>query len=159
MIPRALHADDPALPRVLDLIRAAFLPMDGRIDPPGSVHRLTLAALTGHAAQGDLWGIGAPPDAALIATPQADHLYIGKLAVDPACRGTGLARALIAAAEARARTLGLPVLRLQTRIELVENHAIFTALGFVETARTAHPGFSRVTSLTFEKRLAAGEAT
>jgi hypothetical protein len=40
---------------------------------------------------------------------------------------------------------------LQTRIELVENHAIFAALGFVETARTAHKGYDRPTTLTFRK--------
>ena len=51
-------------------------------------------------------------------------------------------------AETRARALGLPVLELQTRVELTENHAAFRALGFAQTGATAHPGFDRPTSLT-----------
>ena len=49
---------------------------------------------------------------------------------------------------------GKPALELQTRIELTGNHAAFRRMGFVETARTAHPGFDRPTSITFRKRLA-----
>lgn len=87
----------------------------------------------------------------MVLTPKADALYLGKLAVERAHRGQGLARQLVAVAEGRARDMGLPCVELQTRIELVENHATFAALGFVETARTAHQGYARATSLTFRK--------
>jgi hypothetical protein len=36
-------------------------------------------------------------------------------------------------------------------VELLENHATFRALGFVQTAATAHTGYTRPTSLTFER--------
>ncbi|ACP27222.1 putative acetyltransferase [Sinorhizobium fredii NGR234] len=85
--------------------------------------------------------------------PEPDCLYIGKLAIDPAHQGKGLGRRLLAAAEETARSLGLPALRLQTRIELTENHAAFAAWGFVETSRSAHPGFSRPTSIDMRKVL------
>jgi hypothetical protein len=48
--------------------------------------------------------------------------------------------------------LGLDHLELQTRVELTENHATFRAMGFVETGRTAHPGYDR-TSITFRRAL------
>jgi hypothetical protein len=49
--------------------------------------------------------------------------------------------------------MGLPALELQTRIELTENHALFRHLGFVQTAATAHPGYTRPTTLTFRHPL------
>ena len=58
---------------------------------------------------------------------------------------------MVAVAERRARELGLAAVELQTRVELVENHATFAALGFVETARTAHKGYDRPTTITFRK--------
>jgi hypothetical protein len=51
----------------------------------------------------------------------------------------------------RARALGFPTLELQSRVELVENHAAFTAMGFTQTEATAHAGYGRPTSLTFRK--------
>lgn len=153
MTPHAVDPDDPDLPAILHLIQSAFAPMEGRINPPSSIHRLTLDDLRSHAAKGELWAIAAPPMAAVIATQQPGALYLGKLAVAPVYRQQSLARRLISHLADHARTLGLPRLRLQTRVELTENHAIFAALGFHETGRTAHPGFNRPTSVTMEHDL------
>jgi predicted N-acetyltransferase YhbS len=135
----------------LALIRRAFAGMDGRIDPPSSIHRYTPEDLK----TGEFWVIGTPPMACVLLTPKPGALYLGKLAVAPGLTRQGLARALIRQAETRARALGLPVLELQTRIELVENHATFRALGFQETARTAHQGYDRPTTITFRKSVEA----
>ncbi|WP_226782086.1 GNAT family N-acetyltransferase [Oceaniglobus trochenteri] len=151
MTPRRMAPDDPALDATLALVQAAFAPMQGRIDPPSSIQDLTRARLSAHAAEGALWVIGTPPLGALIASPQQDALYLGKIAVAPAARRSGLARQLIEAMVRHARDNGFSRLRLQTRVELVENHATFAALGFVETARTTHPGFARPTSITMER--------
>jgi phosphinothricin acetyltransferase len=43
------------------------------------------------------------------------------------------------------------VLELQTRVELIENHNTFSALGFEKVAETAHPGYSRPTSITMQR--------
>lgn len=86
-------------------------------------------------------------------TPRPDCLYLGKLAVDDAQRSRGLARLLVKHASARARALGLPVLRLETWIELIENHAAFARLGFCKTEETAHPGFNGPTLVTLVKTL------
>ena len=133
----------------LALIARAFAGMEGRIDPPSSIHQFTVADLQA----AELWCIGTPPVACVLLTPKPGALYLGKLAVEPGQTRKGLARALVLAAETRARALGLPALELQTRVELTENHATFQAMGFQEIARTAHSGFDRPTSITFRKSL------
>ena len=135
---------------VLRLIQTEFAFMQGRIDPPSSMLALTAARL---AAMPEVWVAGTPPVACMVLTPKERALYLGKLAVARAHRGQGLARQMVAVAERRARELDLPCLELQTRIELVENHATFVALGFVEIARTAHKGYDRPTTLTFRKAI------
>ena len=95
------------------------------------------------------WSPGTPPRACLILTPKGATLYLGKLAVDRGARGRGLSRQLIEHATDRARALGLPSVTLQTRVELVANQKTFETMGFVETGRTAHPGYDRPTSITY----------
>ena len=46
-------------------------------------------------------------------------------------------------------------LELETRLELVENHSAFGALGFSETARKSHPGYARATSITMPRPVSA----
>lgn len=139
---------------LLSLIRAEFAYMEQRIDPPSSMHCLTEADIAAKSTSGEVWVIGTPPIACVFLTPQSGSLYIGKLAVAASHRGQGLARRLIAQAEASAGSLGLPALMLETRVELIENQATFRALGFTETARKAHPGYDRPTSITFRKGIA-----
>lgn len=142
---------DPALwPAILALLDEAFAYMDGRIDPPSSLRDLTPEALTRQARTGEVWVVGAPV-ACVFLTPRPGVLYLGKLAVAPSHRGQGLARRLVNQAEVRARALRLPALELQTRVELAENQRAFEAMGFVETGRTAHPGFDRPTSITYRR--------
>jgi GNAT superfamily N-acetyltransferase len=137
---------------LVGLIRAAFAGMEGRIDPPSSVHRLSAADLARQSQDGEVWVCGTPPVACLVLTPAEGHLHLGKLAVAEGWRGQGLARALVDQAERRALAMGLPEIRLQTRVELVENHAAFGAMGFTLLGSTAHPGYDRPTSLTFGRR-------
>lgn len=141
--------DDPA--PVLALIRAAFADMEGRIDPPSSMRALTGADVQRQAAEGEVWLIGRAPEACVFLTPKPGALYVGKLATAEGARRRGHARALLTLAEARARALGLPMLELQSRIELVENHAAFQAMGFAVVGATRHPGYDRDTSLTFRR--------
>lgn len=138
---------------ILALLRAEFAYMEGRVDPPSSLARLTEADLLDQARAGEVWTIGDPPLACVFLTPKPGALYIGKLAVASGHRRKGLAAALIALAEGRAQALSLPALELQTRVELVENQAAWAALGFRETGRTAHPGYDRPTSITYRKGL------
>lgn len=136
---------------LLRLIQTEFAYMEGRINPPSSMHRLSVADIARQSEEGEVWVIGAPPVACMFLTRKPDALYVGKLAIVRTHRRKGLARALIATAEARARAMGLPALELETRVELTENHAAFAAMGFAETGRTAHEGFVRPTSITLRK--------
>jgi GNAT superfamily N-acetyltransferase len=131
------------------LLRTEFAYMDGRVDPPSSMSRLTADELA--SGPGEVWVIGSPPVACVVLTPKRESLYIGKLAVATVERGKRLARALIDHAAARATELGLSMLELETRVELTENHRTFESMGFVEFDRTAHSGYDRVTSITYRR--------
>jgi len=137
------------------LLTEAFAYMEGRIDPPSSLARMGLSELRDKLRAEDLFLIrkNALPIACLFGAVLTDSYYIGKLAVAHSHRKLGLARALMAAAQAQARIHGCRALELQTRVELTENHATFARLGFVQTAATAHPGYDRPTSLTFRRDL------
>ena len=80
-------------------------------------------------------------------------LYVSRVAVAPAWRRRGIGRALVGAAEAAARAMRLPRVYLATRLVLADNRRLFAACGFVETERTAHPGYAEPTSVTMEKIL------
>ena len=136
-------------PQLLSLIRRAFAGMQGRIDPPSSMHALTPETIAEQSVSGEIWAIGTPAIACIFLTPNPASLYLHKLAVDPAHQRHGHARTLIVTAATRARALGLPAVTLSTRIELTENHATFRALGFLETSRSAHHGFPHLTTLHF----------
>ncbi|WP_439150007.1 GNAT family N-acetyltransferase [Sulfitobacter sp.] len=151
LTPYQLGPDDPALSALLVLMHDCFGYMEGRIAPPSSLGRVTEASLRDTAAQAEIWCIGAPPLACMILTAKPGRLYLGKVCVAPTHQRLGLARHLINHADARARALRLPMLELQTRVELEDNHATFHALGFTEYARTAHAGFDRPTSITMRK--------
>jgi ribosomal protein S18 acetylase RimI-like enzyme len=151
-----IPADFERWEALLGVIRASFAYMDGVIDPPSSAHRLTPDALRDRAAAeiGFLALSGDAIAGCAFLAEKPDHFYLGKLAVSPAYQGRGVGRALLKAAEEHARRAGKDVIELQTRVELTDNHRLFAALGFVETARTAHQGHDRPTSVTMRKRVA-----
>jgi ribosomal protein S18 acetylase RimI-like enzyme len=151
LTPIRLGPDDPALSDLLALMRDCFAYMEGRIDPPSSLGKVTTATLRQTAAEAEIWCLGHPPVACMILTPKPGRLYLGKICVSPPHQRLGLARHLIDHAQTRARDMRLPRLELQTRVELMDNHATFKALGFTEHARTAHPGYDHPTSITMRK--------
>lgn len=136
---------------VLTLIRREFAYMEGRIDPPSSMARMSTEDLAEQARQGEIWVIGSPAMACMVLTPKGDALYLGRLAVDRAARGKGFARTLVEVAVDRARTLGFLAVELQVRVELTDNQRAFEAMGFRQTNATSHPGYDRVTSLTYRR--------
>lgn len=140
---------------LLALLQQSFAYMDGRIDPPSSLKALDASALQAKADHETL--IVARDGTLLVGCGfvdlRPDCAYLGKLAVADAWRRRGVARGIVETAAALARAAGRPVLELQTRVELVENHRSFEAMGFVTVARTAHPGFDRPTSLTMRRTL------
>lgn len=140
---------------LLALILSSFSYMDDVINPPSSAHRLTLASLA-QKALSEIAFVAIEENrlvGCVFLKPEADCLYVGKLAVAPDQQGKGVGRRLLGLAETVARELNLPTLRLETRIELVGNHATFGRWGFQKTAERSHPGFDRITFIEMRKEL------
>lgn len=148
-------ADWPAL---LALLQHSFAYMAPRIDPPSSLHGMTADDLARKARSETLLLAQAGPRllGCAYADVRGDCVYLGKLAVADSARRQGLAGRLVDAAAQLARLHHRPWLELQTRVELVENHRTFAALGFAVVAHTAHPGFDRPTSVTMRRAVAMG---
>ncbi|MEP9372063.1 GNAT family N-acetyltransferase [Mesorhizobium sp. KR1-2] len=141
---------------LLALILDAFAYMNGVIDPPSSALKLTPANLAAKTREEAVFlaTSGEHLLGCVFAASQPDHFYVGKLAVARGAQGAGVGRRLLEAVERYARESGKPVLELQARIELTGNQHAFRKLGFAETARTAHAGYDRPTSITMRKVLA-----
>lgn len=140
---------------LLALILSSFAYMNGRIDPPSSAIALTSSSLA-RKAQAEIAFLALDGEmlvGCIFLRPETDCLYIGKLAVRPGAQGRGIGRQLLEVAEETARSLKLSTLRLETRIELVENHATFAHWGFAKTAENSHVGFARTTSIEMRKVL------
>ncbi len=146
---RKLSPDSPEMVNAFEVMRAAFAGMEGRIDPPSSLAAMTVEDLRDPTIE--VWVLGKPVVGTVVLTPKRQVLYVGKLAVADRRRGVG--RRLMTLAEERARALGLDWLELESRVELVEVHAVFKTLGFHEVIRTTHAGYTRPTSITFRKKL------
>lgn len=141
---------------LLALILTSFAYMQPCIDPPSSALHLTRQSLMEKARvekayaaveTGRLLGC-------IFCKPEPpDCLYIGKLAVAPDAQAKGIGRLLLEAAEGYAADCGLTCLRLETRIELTENHRVFEKWGFVQTAKGCHSGFTRATFVEMRKTL------
>ncbi|WP_246673172.1 GNAT family N-acetyltransferase [Mesorhizobium sp. B2-4-14] len=140
---------------VLALIMQAFASMDGVIDPPSSAHLLTVDTLRDKARREA--GFVALNDGSIVgcvfALEREDDFYVDKLAVAPDWQGQGIGRQLMRAVECLALDRGKAALELQTRIELITNHAAFACLGSHETEQTAHEGYARPTSITMRKTI------
>lgn len=77
-----------------------------------------------------------------------------RLAVDPAFRGQGVARALLQQAEEVARQRGIPILRIDTNTQNKATQRLFPALGYVfagEIGLDFRPGLR---FFCYEKRVA-----
>lgn len=150
---RALRGTDATAAAAL--IRAAFAEMSAPVDPPPSALRETEQTVA--AAIGSGGGACAQTGKMLVGVvlwAETDGgLYIARLSVRPDWRGRGIARALVAAAEAEARRRRLPRLYLSTRLALADNRRLFAACGFHETGQHAHPGYTAPTFVDMEKPL------
>jgi GNAT superfamily N-acetyltransferase len=79
-------------------------------------------------------------DALIVLEEEPDVLLVENVAVRPDRQGRGLGRRLMAFAEFRARSLGLPALRLYTNEKMISNIALYESLGYRETGRETIDG-------------------
>lgn len=75
---------------------------------------------------------------AMILVVKDAFLMLENIAVRPGSAGKGVGRSLIAQAEDDCRTLGLSEIRLSTHESMPENVAIYSRLGWHETARSGN---------------------
>jgi GNAT superfamily N-acetyltransferase len=153
---RPLTTEDAAA--TVALLHAAFAAQSAATDPPSSALRETAATVAAKLG-GDGGGAAAETAGTLIGAilwnERETGLYLSRLAVAPAWRQRGIARHLIAAAEAEARRRGAARLELSVRLVLADNRSLFASCGFRELRLTCHPGYSEPTSVEMAKRLAA----
>jgi ribosomal protein S18 acetylase RimI-like enzyme len=140
---------------LLALILGSFRYMNDVIDPPSSALRLTPESLRKKAAEETVFlaYVDRRLTGCVFLAEKDDHFYLGKMAIDTTRQGLGIGRRLVEAAEEYVRARAKPAIELQVRVELVNNQEAFRRLGFHETARTAHAGFDRPTSITMRKDL------
>jgi len=135
---------------VQDVIRRAYTPWIARIGrepaPMGEDHEAQVRGGFVRLARAgeDVVGV-------LVLIPRHGDLLVDNVAVAPEAQGLGIGRLLMARAEAEARGMGLPVVRLYTNVAMTGNAALYERLGYVETHRAEENGFARI---FMEKRLA-----
>ena len=84
----------------------------------------------------------------------ADHLFIENIAVSPEHQGKGLGHHLLSHAEAKAKSAGLPELRLLTNQAFATNVRLYQSVGFRIDRTESH--FGGGTTVYMSKELAGG---
>jgi len=137
------------------LVRLAFSTQSRPTDPPPGALKETAATIAEQLAHGG--GAVVEVDGTLVGAvlwvEEDGALYLGRLAVDPAHRRRGIARALIDEAEHEARRRRLARMTLGVRLVLDDNRRLFASCGFTETTLHRQEGFSEPTWVAMERRL------
>jgi ribosomal protein S18 acetylase RimI-like enzyme len=129
---RATVADADKLTALARAAYARHVPIIGREPMPMTADWALLLS------EQEIWIVDGPAGeaaASLALDLQADHVMIWSVAVAPAHQQRGLGRRLMALAEARARDLQRPELRLFTNARMDGNIALYRRLGYSETRR------------------------
>ncbi len=136
------------MPVLRSIAAAAYGPYRPRI---GRMPAPMTADYAASVRQGQVWlltGAGPgredAPAGLIVLVPEAGCLLLENVAVLPSAQGRGAGTFLLEFAEARARELGLPEIRLYTNAAMTENLAYYQRRGYHETGRGQEDGFSRV---------------
>lgn len=138
------------------LIQSAFGAVTAPIDPPLGALREQAETLAAKIAAGEtllIAEIAGDPVGCLFCDVQGSALYAGRLAVRADAQGRGVARALLAAAENRAREAGVAKLQLKARVAMPQNVALFARLGFAVVGEGRHDGYDVATYKVMERPL------
>ena len=140
MIRPAARADAPAVAAVVAAAYTHYIARIGK--PPGPMND----DYTARIEAGQTWVLENNGEIAgiLVLEETPAGFLLDNIAVHPDHHGQGLGRRLIAFAEAEASRRGYDAIILYTHEKMTENIALYTRLGFAETARIEEKGFSRV---------------
>jgi ribosomal protein S18 acetylase RimI-like enzyme len=148
-------------PAVVAVVRGAFEEYRDRLHPPSRALNATVEQVRQKMAHAGV--VVASLDDAIVGCAyyerQQDRLYLGQLAVLPACRRLGIGRSLIAYVEARAREFRLPRVRLGVRLALAPLRAYYERMGYRVSSYGTHEGYSEPTYAILEKDLVQDQAT
>ena len=139
VIESAAAADLPAIRAIVEEAYAPYVPRIGRRPGPMDDDYCALVAAGRVRVLREAKVIGV-----LVLVPQDDALLIDNVALAAAGRGRGLGRLLMDHAEAEARALSLPRLRLYTHVLMTENRALYARLGYAEVRFVTERGLERV---------------
>lgn len=139
--------DDALL--VYHLMRAAFTEYNGVLDPPSGATLETLEDVREALAQGGAliaWEGETPVGSARFRL-DTDELYIGRVAVSPAYRRRGVAKAIMLRMEDVALRYGLSRLHVGVRMSLPGNVQLYESLGYRTTEIVPYPVGSDQTAI------------
>lgn len=140
----ATTADVPAVQAVTDAAYHHYIERIGVVPAPMEAdHAADVAA-------GRVWVHGDPVTGVLVLVPRPDHLFLESVAVRPEAAGRGVGRRLLAFADAHARALGLPEVRLYTNALMGENQKIYPRYGYEVVERRVDGPYDRI---HYSKRL------
>ena len=146
---RATDADAGAITELVIAAYRHYEPLIGRTPLPMLVHYAD--AVREH----EIWVLEL--DGGLVGIlelqPRADQMWVENVAVAPRWQGRGFGRLLLRHAEAEAARHGLHEIGLLTNERYLDNIAMYTRHGYLETHRVPHQGTDLV---FFRKQLRAG---
>ena len=151
-----LHeATDADVPSLLAILIAAFEEYRGRLDPPSGAHEESAERLrdTLRQAHAVLARSGDELVGCVFYAPVGDCVDLFRLAVLPAYRRRGIARALVEYVESRALALGIPRVQLGVRVALPANRAYYERMGYRFLQARSHTGHAEPTYVILEKSL------
>ena len=145
--------NDAAL--VTSLIHQGFEEYKDTLYPSSGAHKETLETISAKIEKGgailarcdDAWA------GCVLYYPDEEKglMYLGRLAILPAFRRRGIARALSLAVEEKTHEAGLPGIWLGVRVALEGNQQLFESLGYTIASEERHPGVDYVTFYTMQK--------
>ncbi len=123
---------------ILALVHATF----GAVTPPSGALKETIDDVAARYRAGPilLAEEGGELVGSVFCAVKDDSLYLTRMAVTPQRQRQGIGRALMAAAMAEARRLGLRSLTLRVRLNLPDNRRYFESFGFRVTGQGQDPG-------------------
>jgi predicted N-acetyltransferase YhbS len=140
---------------LLAVIHAAYVEYEGRLTPPSGAHKESVESLAAKLENGE--GALAWQDESAVGSvlfeARGEAIYLGRLAVPPLYRRRGIGALLVHYVEQQALMRGHSQITLGVRLQLPENTAFYTKLGYHVVSYGSHPGFTEHTYMTMVKQL------